>query len=73
MTFEEILEVIEFEIEKQKEEQMLRAYEITYSAIKGISYIDFKNQIINSTGTEDASQIETDVESILNTYKWEVI
>lgn len=77
-TFAEILEILEFVTNRESDETLLKAYEASYSALKGISLQDFKKSaqansasLWNSNQTTE--QIERKIEHYIDDFNWEVV
>lgn len=75
-SFEEILEVLEYQAEQQENEMLLKVYQATYAALGGISFEEFKNEAYEAVNKPDdkrtAKEIETRVEELTKNVKWEV-
>lgn len=69
---------MEFVINRENDGTLLKAYEASFSALKGISLQDFKKVVqANSaslwSSNQTAEQIEREVEHYINDFEWEVV
>lgn len=75
----EIVEIIDFVINQENDEQLLRAYEASYAALQSIAFSDFKKQVFEKFSTtseyleESALEIEKKVAHFIDDYKWEAV
>lgn len=78
--FSEILEIIDFVINQESDEQLLRAYEASYAALQSITFADFKNRInenssasLNGLNSQSVEEIEEKIEHYLADFNWEAV
>jgi hypothetical protein len=81
-TFIEILEAIKLQAEKENTDILLRVYQASYMALRGVEFEEFKNTALlaakESTSRPIAEkkspqEIEAKVEKIISNTKWEAI
>lgn len=79
-TFSEILEIIDFVINQENDEQLLKAYEASYASLQSISFADFKKRVFEKfsaayhvSNPQSAEEIEEKVAHYIDDFKWEVV
>ncbi|MGN0503061.1 MAG: hypothetical protein ACI4HN_09055 [Ruminococcus sp.] len=79
-TFSEILEIIEFVINQESDEQLLKAYEASYAALQSITFADFKKRVYDKfsatypgSNPQSAEEIEEKVAHYIDDFKWEAV
>lgn len=73
-TFGEILEVLQYLVNREHDTELLRAYEASYGALRGINFSDFKQSCTVSSESNDnasAEEIENRIEHYIDDYSWE--
>lgn len=81
-SFSEVLEVIELQAEKENTDILLRVYQASYMALRGVEFEEFKKSALlaakesadrPTAEKKTPQEIEAKVEKILNNTKWEAI
>ncbi|MGN0489401.1 MAG: hypothetical protein ACI4HO_09090 [Ruminococcus sp.] len=76
-SFEEILETVDYMEKREEEEYTLKAYEANLLALTGISYSEFRNQVLSESYVQNYKNESSEktlerVEKIIDLNKWEV-
>jgi hypothetical protein len=74
----EVVEIIEYLVNKESDETLLRAYEVSYAALQNIPFDDFKRRAlqsakVQSTAQPTAEEIHRKVEKIIDGNNWEEV
>lgn len=79
-SFAELLDILHYKREQKQNEELLRAYEVSYSALFNISFADFKAKALDEatkdnpfTFEKEVKEIEEDIENYLNNFEWEEV
>lgn len=80
MDFDEICDIIDYLVEKENDETLLKAYQASYAAFQNINFADFKKRALEkaSQGRYAAEQPKAEkvyekVERYLNDFKWKEV
>lgn len=67
--------MIDYLVKEENDETLLRAYQISYAALQGISFADYKRRLSlqNSGDKPTQTQVFEKVERIIDGYKWEEV
>lgn len=75
----EILEIIEYLINKTNDETLLRAYQASYAALQNLSYEDFKKKVAekallqSNANPQTTKQVFEKVEHYTEDYEWQEV
>ena len=79
-SFSEIYEILIYKQEQRQNNELLKAYEASYSALRNISYSQFKEMVTKNTTTyprlfddDNTEEIESKVETYLDEFTWEEV
>lgn len=78
-SFAELCEIVEYVAEQHKENELLKAYQASYCALKGVSFADFKKSVEENAykfmGMPEQSPqaLEHKIQHYIDDYTWEVV
>lgn len=74
------MEIIDFVINQENDEQLLKAYEASYAALQSITFADFKERVCKKSLTTQpdsnplsAEEIEEKVAHYIDDFTWEAV